>query len=63
MEWSWNRTVAQVFPDSESVNQALRALAGIIQYQSEKSTSVTLSDTRISEYGEEMKPQSVPALR
>ena len=28
--------VAQVFTDSESVNQALRALAGIIQYQSEK---------------------------
>ena len=28
--------VAQVFPDSESVNQALRALAGIIQHQSEK---------------------------
>ena len=28
--------VAEVFPDSESVNQALRALAGIIQYQSEK---------------------------
>ena len=29
--------VAQVFTDSESVNQALRALAGIIQHQSEKS--------------------------
>jgi hypothetical protein len=28
--------VAQVFSDSESVNQALRALAGIIQHQSEK---------------------------
>lgn len=28
--------VAQVFTDSESVNQALRALAGIIQRQSEK---------------------------
>ncbi len=28
--------VAQVFTDSESVNQALRALAGIIQQQSEK---------------------------
>ena len=28
--------VAQVFTDSESVNQALRALAGIIQHQSEK---------------------------
>ena len=28
--------VAQVFRDSESVNQALRALAGIIQHQSEK---------------------------
>ena len=28
--------VAQVFPDSESVNQALRALAEIIQHQSEK---------------------------
>lgn len=28
--------VAQVFPDSESVNQALRALAEIIQRQSEK---------------------------
>ncbi len=29
--------VAQVFTDSESVNQALRALAEIIQHQSEKS--------------------------
>ena len=28
--------VAQVFTDSESVNQALRALAVIIQHQSEK---------------------------
>jgi len=28
--------VAQVFTDSESVNQALRALVGIIQHQSEK---------------------------
>lgn len=28
--------VAQVFQDSESVNQALRALVGIIQHQSEK---------------------------
>jgi hypothetical protein len=28
--------VADVFADSESVNQALRALAGIIQHQSEK---------------------------
>lgn len=28
--------VAQVFTDSESVNRALRALAGIIQHQSEK---------------------------
>jgi hypothetical protein len=28
--------VAQVFPDSESVNHALRALAEIIQHQSEK---------------------------
>lgn len=28
--------VAQVFKDSESVNKALRALAGIIQHQSEK---------------------------
>ena len=28
--------VAEVFPDSESVNQALRVLAGIIQHQSEK---------------------------
>jgi hypothetical protein len=31
--------VAQVFTDSESVNQALRALAGIIQHQSEKAQS------------------------
>ncbi len=29
--------VAQIFTDSESVNQALRALAEIIQHQSEKS--------------------------
>jgi hypothetical protein len=28
--------VAKVFTDSESVNKALRALAGIIQHQSEK---------------------------
>ena len=28
--------VARVFADSESVNQALRALAGIIQHQNEK---------------------------
>jgi hypothetical protein len=28
--------VAQVFTDSESVNQALRALAAIIQHQTEK---------------------------
>ena len=28
--------VAEVFPDSESVNQSRRALAGIIQHQSEK---------------------------
>ena len=28
--------VARVFTDSESVNQALRALAGIIQHQSER---------------------------
>ncbi len=28
--------VAEVFADSESVNQALRALAGIIQHRSEK---------------------------
>lgn len=28
--------VAEVFTDAESVNQALRALAGIIQHQSEK---------------------------
>jgi hypothetical protein len=31
--------VAQVFTDSESVNQALRALLGIIQRQSEKAPS------------------------
>lgn len=31
-----DRDVAEVFSDSESVNQALRALAGIIQHQSEK---------------------------
>lgn len=31
--------VAEVFADSESVNQALRALAGIIQHQSEKALS------------------------
>ncbi len=28
--------VAEVFSDSESVNQALRALVGIIQHQSQK---------------------------
>lgn len=28
--------VAEVFADSESVNEALRALAGIIQHQSDK---------------------------
>ncbi|MBX3280474.1 MAG: hypothetical protein KF868_20950 [Acidobacteria bacterium] len=28
--------VARVFTDAESVNQALRALAGIIQHQAEK---------------------------
>jgi len=28
--------VAEIFTDSEAVNQALRALAGIIQHQSEK---------------------------
>jgi len=28
--------VAEVFTDSESVNQALRALAGIIRHQSQK---------------------------
>jgi len=28
--------VAEVFTDSESVNKALRAIAGIIQHQSEK---------------------------
>ena len=28
--------VAKIFTDSESVNKALRALAGIIQHQSEK---------------------------
>lgn len=31
--------VAKVFSDSESVNQALRALAEIIQHQSEKARS------------------------
>ena len=31
-----DRDVAEVFTDSESVNTALRALAGIIQQQSEK---------------------------
>lgn len=31
--------VARVFADSESVNQALRALAGIIQHQNEKTHS------------------------
>lgn len=31
--------VARVFADSESVNQALRALAGIIQRQTEKTHS------------------------
>ena len=31
--------VAQVFPDSESVNQALRALAEIIRNQGEKAQS------------------------
>ena len=31
--------VAEVFRDSESVNQALRALAEIIQHQSEKAHS------------------------
>jgi hypothetical protein len=31
--------VARVFTDSNSVNHALRALAGIIQHQAEKSTS------------------------
>ena len=31
--------VARVFTDSESVNQALRALAGIIQHQAEKTPS------------------------
>lgn len=31
--------VAKIFPDSESVNQALRALAGIIQHQAEKAQS------------------------
>jgi hypothetical protein len=34
--------VAQVFTDSESVNQALRALAGIIQHQSEKPLLITI---------------------
>ena len=31
--------VAQIFPDSESVNQALRALAEIIRNQGEKAQS------------------------
>jgi len=31
--------VAQVFTDSESVNQALRAIAEIIQHQSEKAAA------------------------
>ena len=31
--------VAQVFKDSESVNHALRALAGIIEHQAGKTTS------------------------
>jgi len=31
--------VAKVFADSDSVNQALRALAGIIQHQTEKAQS------------------------
>jgi hypothetical protein len=31
--------VAKIFSDSESVNQALRALAGIIQHQAEKGQS------------------------
>ncbi len=31
--------VAQIFPDSESVNQALRALAEIIRNQAEKARS------------------------
>lgn len=31
--------VARVFTDSESVNQALRALAGIIHHQTEKTPS------------------------
>jgi len=31
--------VARVFTDSESVNQALRALAGIIQNQTQKTQS------------------------
>ena len=31
--------VARVFTDSESVNEALRALAGIIQHQTEKTRS------------------------
>ena len=33
--------VAEIFPDSESVNAALRALAGIIQHQSEKASPST----------------------
>jgi hypothetical protein len=31
--------VAEVFPDSESVNSALRALVGIVQRRSEKARS------------------------
>lgn len=31
--------VAEIFPDSESVNQALRALAEIIRQQSKKATA------------------------
>lgn len=31
--------VAKIFSDSESVNQALRALAGIIRHQAEKAQS------------------------
>lgn len=31
-----DRDVAKIFSDSESVNQALRALAGIIRQQAEK---------------------------
>jgi hypothetical protein len=33
--------VAEVFPDSESVNAALRVLAGIIQHKSEKPSPST----------------------